>query len=382
MGLLEVDFKYPEDLVGTYGAKAGLLMYVGQHLPEISQMPMVVSRIGEPPGDFLDRVDQATIGWPRLFRSSAIAELVGHEGEFPTYAVDTFKGEDGVSRYLVKDGEYTLLGGDEEFRKQLEDLVRKIATSSQRINMGYQLPPEINVIAAEYAPCRYTGALIKHPNRPDFYLTTFTKRNDPIMKLTLTYGPESRFYKFGQDYRNLISLTQGLEEELEEVIKWHDAIAALPEMDQNWVYLLEYGLMPARLFQVHFFKRVQKAGFTLDHYRGGPYQPIVMGVTAETGDDFELVFSSLNRAPKTNLPPLFYANIHQQRPETGIPGVMLTDCAGILGHQDARILRESGLALIYPIGPPNELQDGMVINVVSDGIASRLTNKLTGEEIY
>lgn len=383
MGLLEnVDFKYPEELVRKNGAKAGLLMYVKKHLPQIPQMPMVVSRIGESPRDFLARVDQAEIPWPRMFRSSAIVELVGHEGDFPSHTVDTFKGEDKISRYFDADGSYELLKDDEDFNDRLEKLVGEIAHSPKNVDSNYPLPPEINVIAAEYARCPYTGVLIKHPNRQDYYLTTITDTKDVRDRLTLTYHPRSGYSEFGAVWRRLIGLTEDLEEELETVIGWHDSIAKLPEMDPNEVYLLEFGLMPTRLFQVHYFKPIQMADFRCDVSRGGSQHPIVMGVTGQEGEDYELVFNTVG-IRQTNLPTLLRTGVRWIKgAEKKSPGYLLTDCGGILAHEDVKALRQSKLALLYPEDPVRGLRDGMVINVVSDGIDVKLTDKLTGEEIF
>lgn len=383
MGLLEnVDFKYPEELVRKNGAKAGLLLHVQKYLPQIPQMPMVVSKIGEPAKIFLSRVDQAGIPWPRMFRSSAVVELADHEGDFPSYVVDTFKGEDKISRYFNQDGDYELLENDDEFNNQLKKLVEEIAGSPKSVDSNYPLAPEINVIATEYARCPYTGVLIKHPNRQDYYLTTITDAKDVRDRLTLTYHPRRGFSEFGAAWRRLIGLTEDLEAELETVIGWHDTIAKLPEMDPNWVYLLEFGLMSTKLFQVHYFKPIQMADFRCDVSRGGSQHPIVMGVTGQEGEDYELVFNTVG-IRQTNLPTLLRTDVRWMKgAEKKSPGYLLTDCGGILAHEDVKALRQSKLALLYPEDPVRGLRDGMVINVVSDGIDVKLTDKLTGEEIF
>lgn len=382
MGLLEtVEFKYPKELVYEYGAKAGLLIYVKEHLPQIPQMPMVVSKIGEPAKDFLARADQAGIPWPRMYRSSAVVELAGHEGDFPSYAVDAFKGEDKISRYFIQDGDYESLENDNEFNNRLEKLVEEIAGSPKSVDSNYPLAPEINVIATEYARCPYAGVLIKHPNRQDYYLTTITDTKDVRDRLTLTYHPRRGFSEFGVAWRRLIGLTEDLEAELETVIGWHDTIAKLPEMDPNWVYLLEFGLMPTQLFQVHYFKPIQMADFRFDVRRGGPKEPIIVGVTGQEGDNYELVFTTTG-IRQTNLPTLLRTDVRWLKgAEVASPGYLLSDCGGILAHKDIKALRQSKLALLYPEDPPRGLKDGMVINVVSDGIDVKLTDKLTGEEI-
>ena len=81
---------YPQELVHRYGAKAGMLMYVRERLPDIPQVDMIVKTPEEPINDALKRADRTRILWPRIFRSSAIAELQGYEGEFPTRVVEGF----------------------------------------------------------------------------------------------------------------------------------------------------------------------------------------------------------------------------------------------------------------------------------------------------
>ncbi|MBI2338292.1 hypothetical protein HYU95_03865 [Candidatus Daviesbacteria bacterium] len=385
--------RYPQKLVHKYGAKAGLLMQVARCLPEIPQMPMVVSEIGEQPGDFLARVDKDGIPWPRIFRSSATVELCGYEGIFTTCVVDTFKGQDGIARYFNVDGNYKLLKDDKEFNQRLEDLVRGIAhpqdeRSLPEADRDY-FPSEINVITAPLAPCKYTGTLIKHPNRPDLYLTTIADSNKSKKegKLTLQYNPRGRFYIFGSIYRNIIRLDDVPEDELKTVTGWHDAIAKI--LDPRWVYVIEYGLMPATLFQVHYFKPIHRPDFRFDCRQVGPSMPIVIGVTDKKGQDFEVVFE-FTRQFETDLPVLYVCDLHngfwdcfREDTEKEPQGYVFTDGGGILAHRDVKALRKSKLALIYPdgIGPRGLNREGMVVNVVSNGREVRIKDKVTGEEI-
>ncbi|MBI2599655.1 hypothetical protein HYW43_01910 [Candidatus Daviesbacteria bacterium] len=390
MGLVDrVEFKYPKVFVEEYGAKAGLLLYVQEHLPQIPQIPMVVSQIGESPKDFLARADEAGIQYPRLFRSSAVIELSGYEGVFPTHHVRFYRSYHKEPPVFIEDGEYEILRSDDEIDQQLEGVVRKIATSPQRMENASQLPPEINVIAAEYADCLYKGVLLKHPNRPNFYLTTFAEAKDPRIKQTLTYIPRCGFAGFGAEHRRLISLTDQLANQLRKVIRWHDAIAGLPEMDPKWAYLIEYGLMPATLFQIHYFKPLQEADFTFDFHRGGPFMPIVMGVTSKEGEDYELAAYNTHTLT-TKLPLMWNSDMrfHRRIKRTELhvgrrpQSVALSDCGGILAHEDVALLRQSKLALLYPQDLPLEFEHpGMVVNIVSNGVEVRITNKLSGEEI-
>ncbi len=121
--------------------------------------------------------------------------------------------------------------------------------------------------------------------------------------------------------------------------------------------------------------------FDFDVRRGGPEKPIVIGATDQTGEDYELTFSTTG-IRETKLPILLRSSVRWLKDrENESPGLLLSDCGGILAHEDVKALRWSKLALFYPGNPPIDLRSGMVINVASDGIEARLTNKLTGKEI-
>ncbi len=86
-----MNMRYPKALVHRYGAKAGILMYVREHLTGIPQVDMVVKTPEESIDDVLRRADRYPILWPRIFRSSAVAELEGYEGLFPTKVIGDFE---------------------------------------------------------------------------------------------------------------------------------------------------------------------------------------------------------------------------------------------------------------------------------------------------
>ena len=138
---------YPQQIVHENGAKAGLLMHVAQHASDIPQLPFVVSRIGEQVESVLSRANQAGIGWPRLFRSSAVAELYGYEGDFPTKFVRSF--EEGHAEVAWNPNNYGMYRNQEYFDRELRMMYNQIRASSvpMRIYRGDPtLPDEINVI--------------------------------------------------------------------------------------------------------------------------------------------------------------------------------------------------------------------------------------------
>ena len=88
-----IKMKFPKELVEEYGAKAGMLMYVARELSDIPQARMIVKSPNESIDDFLKRADSSSISYPRIYRSSAVAELDGYEGDFLSEVVGDFETE-------------------------------------------------------------------------------------------------------------------------------------------------------------------------------------------------------------------------------------------------------------------------------------------------
>ena len=173
--------KYPIELAHRYGAKAGILMYIATELPDIPQAPMIVSEPWESTDALLARADGMGILWPRVFRSSAIAELTGYEGAFPTYDVDDY--EAGHERVRWNKMNFSMYRDREYFQGGVRDIVDKIRTSPKKLKkrgVGVdELPDEINVIVAERSPSKFSGTYIKLPNRDGAFLVSMTDNDSP-----------------------------------------------------------------------------------------------------------------------------------------------------------------------------------------------------------
>ncbi len=168
--------RYPVELVHRCGAKAGILMYVRDHLPHIPQADMIVKTPEESVDDALKRADREGILWPRIFRSSAVAELYGYEGSFITKAVDGF--EEG--RAAIKNPNYSSPYETREYfdfylRRTIENIQKSAAYLRKRSPDGNSdLPDDISVIIAEKSPSSIVGTFIKHPNQSGLYIISAT----------------------------------------------------------------------------------------------------------------------------------------------------------------------------------------------------------------
>ena len=373
----EPSLRYPIDLVAAHGAKAGLLIYVAEKLPHIPQMPMVVSRIGEPTRDFIARADTEGIRYPRLYRSSAVAELFGYEGDFPTNIVDDYAtghalhGADSVYGNMYSSRQNFAVA-----ERHLVSGIRQSTVDLQNRGIGLELPTEINVIATELSPSTITGTYIKHPNQKDHYLMVATQQ-----------GYRQNFVINGQGPKKIMGDEPTLFNEhrihtaLEQVTSWHDQIASLPEMDERWAYQIEFGvdgIDPVTLFQVRPFKPIQKAeNFEVkpDRLSGTKYAPVVIGVTPQEGIELQVVNFADRNAMRDAMdavkPAVVVCDLRQVEQSSQIPNVQATlvsNSRGFLLHQDVRVMRRADVTAYTYIDPyGTQLQPGEIVTLISDG---------------
>lgn len=378
---------YPKQIVHENGAKAGLLMHVARHAPDIPQLPFVVSTIGERVESILSRADQSGIGWPRLFRSSAVAELHGYEGEFPTKLVRSF--EDGHAEVAWNSNNHGMYRNQDYFDRELRNLYNQIRGSS--VAMRYyrgdpSLPDEINVIVVQESPSKYVGTYVKHPNREDYYVGAITDART-ISPEGKVWGDNPQRSNFDytsaagvdhmQDFsRENVDLTNKVKKDLETVVSWHDRIVGLPDMDQDWTYQIEFGVDPPLLYQVRPFKAKQLAG----HQVEAPTRPdktLVIGVTDEEGLVLKVHAREGIKDPhevqnKEGHPALYSGELRGSWYSDrllNMQAAVLGSASGLLAHNDVRIIRRSQVTVLFAGYTPWDLplKDGEKVKVISDG---------------
>ncbi|MBS3142753.1 hypothetical protein J4464_05195 [Candidatus Woesearchaeota archaeon] len=367
--------RYPEQLVHEFGAKAGILMYVAQQLPDIPQMPMVVKTPMESLDSFLRRADEANIGWPRLFRSSAVCELDGYEGAFPTHEFESF--EQGRKR--ITNPNYR--GPFQDpcwFQDTLRATIERIESSPQELKQepGHEhLPDKICVIATEKAPSKYVGTFVAHPNQNGFYIATVTDRRSLHTpdKWNATFAK-----KPGEQISSLcvdIDDADAVASALERMFSWHDQIAALPEMDEGWAYQIEFGVLPDALFQVRPFKQKLVADFRIPENDSGiltvfgvtPHQGIDVCVERDLNENYPLDGKTPENIPSAYIGSLRDAPMLDRLPQLRVN--IWDRVWGILAHEDIAAMRRADVTALYPTHDIaiDHIKHGDWINVRSDG---------------
>lgn len=387
--------EYPRELVHRYGAKAGVLLYVAKQLPDIPQMAMVVNEPGESTDNFLKRADETLTRWPRLFRSSSVAELVGYEGTFPTETVDGF--EKGYEQTKWNPHYWGIYRDREYFAQGLRYIIERIQDSPRRLKedgSNPNLPEEMNVIVAEKASSKYSGTYIKHPNQEDYYLVSFTE-SASLDRDQIGYDPQRYFYTYHEggtiafntsftrfDHRHLPEIS----EDLASVISWHDRIASLPEMDPNWAYQIEFGINPPCLFQVRPFKPFSKADFIVKPPKYHiSEEVVVIGVTSKEGllarVETNIDTRNSDNVNSDNQPSVFYDELRTAWKVGDLrnhQANIFEHAEGLLAHGDISAMRHAQVSVLYANRVPTtlslHLEQGDWVHIVSDGNNARIRN--------
>ena len=379
---------YPKELVHNFGAKAGILMYIKNHLSEIPQVDMVVKTPNDAIDHILKKADDFPILYPRLLRSSAVAELDGYEGWFPTIEVL------GPNSWLFERN-YPNMSLSERLKYTKDELImriERIQESTQELKKSEpgkheHLPDNISVIIAEKSPSSIVGTFVKHPNQDGLYIiSTSTAESlngyDPEHS-AFTFRPKQGiksfeyFTKKGIEESSYISdkAKERLYQELEQVVLWHDKISNLPEMDSGWSYQIEFGLDPICLYQVRPFKEIKKADFRLN--KNKEYQkPLVFGITSKDGINIRAEMNVWERHCNEEIinpeyhPSLHFDTMRNANKHDRIPNLkanILTESRGILAHDDIGAIRQADVTGLYVLRPNIKIIHGNWYNIKSDG---------------
>lgn len=369
---------HPRDLVKEYGAKAGLLQYIAEQLPEIPQMPMLVKRPTDPLEKFVQEVRARKWGSRLLIRSSAEVELYGFEGAFSTIPTST--------RELL-----------------LTETIKQVMNSSQRViarlppwNACYRehIPQCIAVIATPISSSKYTGTFIKHPNQDDFYIVSLTATDskgtrDPKRGQFIIKKGNVREASILQEVKTPRNIKA---KDLAALVSIHERIARLPSMDPTWTWQIEFGLNPFFLYQVRPFKPVEIASFALDpwvKFKAYECETIPIGVTSPAGirckviKDLQKKFYENTLINPENDPVAHMSKLREMHWQNRIPNVcaaLSERLEGCLAHTDIAAIKRADLSAYNAPGAYNKNREYLSFEDLRDGDWIRLTSD--GKTLY
>ena len=389
--------RYPAGLVHKYGAKAGILKHVKKHLPAIPQVDSIVKLPEESVDAALERADKERILWPRMFRSSSVFELmVGSEGVFPSKWLDGFKEGKAKIQNPTYRGPYS---SPETFEHFVRYTIQDIAFAPKNLKEHEpgehdDLPDVIPVIIAEKSPSSITGTFVKHPNQEGVYIISAS-----VAESLDGWDPQhsTYIYRAGEGVKQFKYFTRGgveecedisdkakarIHDEISQVVSWHDMIASLPEMDDQWSWQIEFGLDPVCLYQVRPFKPLEKADFVIADPTHLDLPVLVFGVTK--GIDLRVERNVWERSKDQKINPekkqsLLFDDLRSARHcdlVQNLQANILHSAHGMLAHDDIRAMRVAQVTVLCG-GSANlfDLEQGQIVNLVSDGKNFKATRK-------
>jgi hypothetical protein len=376
--------RYPEELVHQYGAKAGIQKYIKQQLPDIPQAKSVTKHPSESLESALQRADEAGVQYPRLYRSSAIEELDGREGEFPTKYVPGY--EEGIK------ADTPHYHDKESFRKFELHLLSEVEQPTVPITkpVDHKYPNKICVDIAEFIPSRYIGTLIKHPNQE--YLLASIHGNDTGLPDSLaTFGGRAHatfkiadgtveYLRFFSSMLEKPEQRIDVERDLLTVASWYPQIISLPEIDDSWSWQVEFALCGPALFQVRPLMPLKKSDHKLNRKVSRfevEVQPIVIGTTGPEGELLRM------QREDSQLRTLLIGSLHTHYEHNEVEKAYLcpnlgaavfTDARGLLTHEDIKVMRKCPITIYFPTTMSEDfidLQPGAAVRLHADGAQYR-----------
>jgi len=394
------DILYPKPYVNNYGAKAGLLQYVKERLPEIPQMPFVVKRPKDDIEKIIKQADDVGIGWPRLIRSSAVEELYGYEGRFPTKVMESLEEERAAYRE-ANQGELIKYLTPESHKNSLRELIRMIEDSPTLKNIasenGIPVSKKINVMITQKYNSNFRGTFVEHPNQNGALIFSLQDFRHDKVNLAYSYK-EGTLAHLGWCMLNSEEdkeLCKVISKQLCTVASWYEKIKSLPEMDKDWSYQIEFGINPELkqsnhecLFQVRPFRKKEYASFALPKMFYDN-DIIVFGITPPEGINVRMQNSIRSKGAfadiSDNVLRGFSGDLHRvmdygyTKSITRIPNiraVLFGYSLGLLAHSDISLARKVPLVAYSISGTLTEYakEEGM-FNIISDGNRIRIEER-------
>ena len=252
----------PQADIQQYGGKAAILNHVKAKLPD---MP-IPSYVVKGASDSLDSVmaDFRAMKKPVIVRSSSPHEYGDFEGIFES--VPNVHDERGLSRAV----------------RQVEESARSERASAYARQNGFDISDKMHVIIQEQSQSRYTGAIMRHPNNPDWIFISYFLPGmfrDHEAYLFDENNPSESSYHRG-------TLGNMPPENAKVLVEEYKKIESLTDIAEGCSLFVEFGFKPFALYQARPFKKIQTADFEIpDKYRHDTehWTNFAFGVTPREG---------------------------------------------------------------------------------------------------
>lgn len=233
----------PSAHIQQYGGKAAILNHIRDALPDMPIPRYVVKGAA----DGLDSVlaDFNAMKKPVIVRSSSPHEYRGFEGIFDS--VPYVQSEHGLSRAV----------------REVEESARGEKAKEYGRQHGIELSDRMHVIIQEQSDSRYTGAMMRHPNNPDWiFISYFTVPESSTLGLR-----SHSFAVYDERKHSVISPSLAMVvsdisvDRSSFLAEQYKRIESLKGIADGHSLYIEFGFQPFRLYQARPFKKIQTAEF-------------------------------------------------------------------------------------------------------------------------
>jgi len=258
-----------------YGGKGAILNHIRDNAPDIPLPRYFVQGAGERLWSVRKKIKD--LRYPLIVRSSSPYEYADFEGIFES--VPNVRDKSDLRRAI----------------RLVQESAHSTKARLYAQQQGFTIGKTIHLIIQEQSPSRYSGAMLRHPNNPDFIFINYfentegfrTHRTSRFNIKTRDEEESHSYYASGVSNNDACFLSDQ-----------YAKIEELTDIAEGHSLYVEFGLDPFFLYQVRPFKKIATADFSVPEADESMLESdLVFGITPPEGKVYPVLRSfSRNRA--------------------------------------------------------------------------------------
>lgn len=264
----------PRDIIDAVGGKGALVDHMHTELPKLP-IPDYVLHAYDREFEYLARASDR-LKKPQILRSSSPFEYENFEGIFDSVP-NIYDNDDLARAYLA-----------------IQESATSPRAQAYAQAHGIELTERIHFILQEQSPATYWGAMMRHPNDPNMILINYYDlridhglvQKGRYNQKAFLYNTSTKRYQENHaiDRHGEGPTTNHERRDLEQAIGAFEEVETLPDITDDKVLVMEFGLNPFDLYQIRPFLKKETATFELPEPTGDYIHfDMAFGVTPSEG---------------------------------------------------------------------------------------------------